>query len=147
MNQDTYIFPCVFIYSDAGISIYFPDLDGCVSYGDNDSNAFHNAKEALTLHLFGMEQDEDGFIKKISPISPRMDKANNVYAICFFNVDCGIQQIIFRSFSSIYIVHQSFTAFLMSLKAFENGRIFPILSSSRPCSRRWYISSFPLSCS
>ena len=59
MNQDTYIFPCIFIYNDSGISVCFPDLDGCVSYGDNDSKAFHNAKEALSLHLFGMEQDED----------------------------------------------------------------------------------------
>ena len=59
MKRDTYIFPCIFIYNDTGISIYFPDIDGCVSHGDNENDAFYNAKEALTLHMFGMEQDGD----------------------------------------------------------------------------------------
>ena len=57
--MDNYIFPCVFIYKEDGISIYFPDLDGCVSFGKNEWQAFHNAKEALVLHLYGMEQDND----------------------------------------------------------------------------------------
>ena len=57
--MDNYIFPCVFIYKDDGISIIFPDLDGCVSFGENEQRAFYNAKEALTLHLYGMEQDND----------------------------------------------------------------------------------------
>ena len=57
--MDNYIFPCVFIYKEDGISIYFPDLDGCVSFGENERQAFHNAKEALVLHLYGMEQDND----------------------------------------------------------------------------------------
>jgi len=57
--MDNYIFPCVFIYKEDGISIIFPDLDGCVSFGENEQKAFHNAKEALTLHLYGMEQDND----------------------------------------------------------------------------------------
>ena len=57
--MDNYIFPCVFIYRDDGIAIYFPDLDGCVSHGANEIQAYHNAKEALTLHLYGMEQDNE----------------------------------------------------------------------------------------
>ena len=57
--MDNYIFPCVFIYKNDGISIIFPDLDGCVSFGENEQKAFFNAKEALTLHLYGMEQDND----------------------------------------------------------------------------------------
>jgi len=57
---DTYIFPCVFIYKESGgISIYFPDLDGCISSGENETEACRNAKEALSLHLYGMEQDND----------------------------------------------------------------------------------------
>ena len=58
MKKDIYIFPCVFIY-ETGISVYFPDLDGCVSYGQDEKDAFDNANEALSLHLFGMEQDGD----------------------------------------------------------------------------------------
>ena len=59
MQKDTYIFPCVFIYRETEISIYFPDLDGCVSSGENEKEAFKNAKDVLCLHLFGMEQDGD----------------------------------------------------------------------------------------
>ena len=60
MFKDTYIFPCVFIYKESGgIGIYFPDLDGCVSSGESEQEACHNAKEALSLHLYGMEQDNE----------------------------------------------------------------------------------------
>ena len=60
MLKDTYIFPCIFIYKESGgIGIYFPDIDGCVSSGENEQEACHNAKEALSLHLYGMEQDND----------------------------------------------------------------------------------------
>ncbi|MCL2050409.1 MAG: type II toxin-antitoxin system HicB family antitoxin [Lachnospiraceae bacterium] len=57
--MDNYVFPCVFIYEDDGIAILFPDLDGCVSFGENEQQAFYNAKESLTLHLYGMEQDNE----------------------------------------------------------------------------------------
>jgi len=60
MLKDTYIFPCVFIYKEnGGIGIYFPDLDGCTSFGEDEQTACYNAKEALSLHLYGMEQDKD----------------------------------------------------------------------------------------
>ena len=59
MYKDNYIYPCVFIYEDEGISVYYPDLDGCVTFGNNEHEAFANAKEALTLHLYGIEQDND----------------------------------------------------------------------------------------
>jgi len=57
--MDNYIFPCIFIYEEDGIAILFPDLDGCVSFGESEQQAFYNAKEALTLHLYGMEQDNE----------------------------------------------------------------------------------------
>ena len=67
MFKDTYIFPCVFIYKQSGgIGIYFPDLDGCVSSGENEQEACCNAKEALSLHLYGMEQDNDEIPKPSS---------------------------------------------------------------------------------
>ena len=59
MNKDQYMYPCVFIYEEEGISVYYPDLDGCVTSGNDEQQAYHNAKEALTLHLYGMEQDGD----------------------------------------------------------------------------------------
>jgi len=58
--QDTYTYPAVFVYKKTGgIGIYFPDLDGCVSYGETEAIARKNAREALSLHLYGMEMDND----------------------------------------------------------------------------------------
>ena len=57
--MDTYVFPAVFDYHDDKIAIHFPNLDGCISSGDTEQDAFDMANEALTLHLWGMEQDRD----------------------------------------------------------------------------------------
>jgi predicted RNase H-like HicB family nuclease len=40
-----------------GMSVYFPDVPGCVSCGDTFDHALQMAKEALSLHLYGMEKD------------------------------------------------------------------------------------------
>jgi predicted RNase H-like HicB family nuclease len=50
-----------------GISVYFPDVPGCVSYGDDFDHALKMAKEALSLHLYGMEKDGE-------PLPERTDK-------------------------------------------------------------------------
>ena len=57
--KDTYIFPAVFSFADDGISIEFPDLPGCLPCGDTVDEAVKNSKEALRLHLNGMEQDNE----------------------------------------------------------------------------------------
>ena len=57
--KNEYSFIAVFEYNSDGISISFPDFPGCFSCADvNDTEAaLKNAREALGLHLFGMEQD------------------------------------------------------------------------------------------
>ena len=57
--KNDYAFIAVFEYADDGINITFPDLPGCISCAEvNATNeAINNAKEALGLHIFGMEQD------------------------------------------------------------------------------------------
>lgn len=55
----SYSFPAIFEYDEDGISVFFPDLPGVFTCGDTEEEANHNAKEALGLHLFGMEQDLD----------------------------------------------------------------------------------------
>ena len=57
--KDTYIFPAIFNYADDGISIEFPDLPGCLSCSDSTEEAFKDAKEAMGLHLWGMEKDNE----------------------------------------------------------------------------------------
>lgn len=59
MLKDRYSYVAVFSYAEDGISIEFPDLPGCCPCADkNDTDeALRNAKEALGLHIWGMEQD------------------------------------------------------------------------------------------
>lgn len=57
--KDRYSFISTFTYAEDGISISFPDLPGCLPCADNEEAALKNAKEALGLHLWSMEQDKE----------------------------------------------------------------------------------------
>lgn len=57
MKKDCYVFPAVFECEEEGISIVFPDLPGCLPCGSTTEKAVKNAKEAMALHLYTMEQD------------------------------------------------------------------------------------------
>ena len=50
-------YPAVFEPSGEGYSVYFPDLPGCISYGNSFEDAQKQAEDALGLHLYGMEKD------------------------------------------------------------------------------------------
>ena len=58
-EKDTYIYPAVFDFADDGIGITFPDLPGCTSCAFSIEEAVHHAREAMGLHLYGMEEDND----------------------------------------------------------------------------------------
>lgn len=55
-----YAYVALLSYADDGISIEFPDLPGCLPCAQTTEEAIDNAKEALGLHLWGMEQDQGG---------------------------------------------------------------------------------------
>lgn len=58
MRKITYL--AVFEPSTNGtFGVYFPDLPGCISMGDNFEHAQIMAAEALGLHLWGMEKDNE----------------------------------------------------------------------------------------
>lgn len=61
MLKNRYCYVAIFSYDKDGISIEFPDLPGCYPCADKDDTdmALKNAKEALALHIWGMEQDGD----------------------------------------------------------------------------------------
>ena len=42
------IYPAVFSYEDGAYNVEFPDLPGCLTYGESIEDAFFNAKEALS---------------------------------------------------------------------------------------------------
>lgn len=54
--------------AETGFSVWFPDLDGCVSAGDSASEAALNAQEALGLHL-------EGLMAEGLPVPPASDLA------------------------------------------------------------------------
>lgn len=57
MKKDIYVYPAVLTFYDGGIGITFPDLPGCVSHADSIDEVSKNAKEVMSLHLYGMEED------------------------------------------------------------------------------------------
>jgi len=59
MKKDHYVFPAIFEYAGDGIAIEFPDLPGCLPCAHTTDEALRNAKEAMALHLWSMEQDGD----------------------------------------------------------------------------------------
>ena len=59
MKKDCYGYPAIFTYEDDGISVEFPDLPGCLTCADTTEEAIKMAKEALGLHLYGIEEENE----------------------------------------------------------------------------------------
>ena len=57
MRKATYA--AVFEPCGDGYSVYFPDLPGCISYGESFEEAQREAEDVLGLHIYGMEKDGD----------------------------------------------------------------------------------------
>lgn len=58
MSKAAYTFPAVFIPEDVGgYSVIFPQLEGCMTQGETFDEARRMAAEAMSLHLYGMEED------------------------------------------------------------------------------------------
>lgn len=56
----SYTFKAIFTAeSDGAYSVRFPILDGCYTQGNDFEDAHRMAVEAMSLHLYGMEQDGD----------------------------------------------------------------------------------------
>lgn len=59
MKKDYYVYPAIFTYEDDGISVEFPDLPGCLTCADTTEDAIKMAKEALGLHLYDIEEENE----------------------------------------------------------------------------------------
>lgn len=58
--MDKYIFLATFTEEEDGkYSVRYHDLPGCYTFGDDIEDGMKNSKEALELHLYGMEEDGD----------------------------------------------------------------------------------------
>ena len=58
-RPDFYRYHAIFTYEQDGVHVTFPDLPGCVTFGKDEDEAIRMAREALALHLYGMEQDNE----------------------------------------------------------------------------------------
>lgn len=73
--MDRYLFPAVFEPGEKkGYCITFPDLPGCITEGDTLEEALYMAKEALELHLYGMEEDNDQIPEPTPPGKIKLPK-------------------------------------------------------------------------
>ncbi|MGE5551386.1 MAG: type II toxin-antitoxin system HicB family antitoxin [Bacteroidota bacterium] len=57
--KDYYLFPALLTKDRDGVAVEFPDLPGCYTCGANVEEALNMAKDALPLHLYGLEEDGD----------------------------------------------------------------------------------------
>ncbi len=55
-TEQIHVYGCFHKEKD-GYSVRFPQLDGCLTEGDDFQSALRMAQEAMSLHLYGMEQD------------------------------------------------------------------------------------------
>ena len=64
-------------------SVYFPNVLGCISYGKDFQEAQTMAREALELHIYGMEKDGDVLpVENFSNI--QTNAGDIVYAITIY---------------------------------------------------------------
>ena len=64
--------------------VYFPDLPGCISMGDDFEDACRMAEEALGLHLWGMEKDGDAIPAPTQPPFDDMPSGSIITAVTIF---------------------------------------------------------------
>ena len=77
MDKVTYF--AVFEPTSSGYSAYFPDLPGCITVGKDIEETIRMAKEALGLHLWGLEKDEEQIPKTSLP--PFSDISSNSFVM------------------------------------------------------------------
>ncbi|MDR3331835.1 MAG: type II toxin-antitoxin system HicB family antitoxin [Synergistaceae bacterium] len=58
-KPDRYVFPAIFSYDNDGVAVSFPDLPGCNTCGNDQSEAINMAQDALAGHLSCLEDDGD----------------------------------------------------------------------------------------
>lgn len=59
MKRNTYNFPAILSFDLDVISVEFHDLAGCLTCAQTLEEAINRAKEALELHLIGLEEDNE----------------------------------------------------------------------------------------
>ena len=66
---------------DGSYSVFFPDLPGCFSYGKNLDEAQRMATEAASLHVYGMECDNEEIPVPSSKLSKEDTEGNIIMPV------------------------------------------------------------------
>lgn len=81
---DNYLYPVIIVKNETCYNAYFPDLPGCIATADDFRDAMQQAKEALELHLWGIEQD-DG--EAPAPSFPEDIQVADGQFLCYLDVN------------------------------------------------------------
>ena len=55
-----YVYPAIFTPEESGkYSVFFPDIEGCSTFGNDLSDAIEMAEDSLSLMLYDMEEDNE----------------------------------------------------------------------------------------
>lgn len=65
--KDYYTYPAILEYADDGISVEFPDLPGCLTCADTDTEAMYMARDVLGLFMTEFEE-ENKPVPKPTPV-------------------------------------------------------------------------------
>lgn len=71
--KDKYVYPAIFYYADDVISVEFPDLPGCLTYGDTEEEALLMAREVLGLWMKNLEIDNEDVPKASSLLDIKLE--------------------------------------------------------------------------
>ena len=81
-----YVYPAIFTPEESGkYSVFFPDIEGCSTFGNDLSDAIEMAEDSLSLMLYDMEEDNE----KI-PIPTRLDDVEKPSFVNYISVDTNI---------------------------------------------------------
>ena len=82
MRKLTYL--AILEQSEDGYGVFFPDIDGCISFGESIEAAQANATEALELHIYGMEEDREPVPVASKTLSNEIANGNIVCPVTIF---------------------------------------------------------------
>jgi predicted RNase H-like HicB family nuclease len=66
-----------------GYGVFFPDVPGCISCGDDFDHAVKMGKEALELHIYGTEKDGASAPERSDAI-PELDRGDLVVPVSIY---------------------------------------------------------------
>lgn len=93
-KPDSYCYPAILTYEEGfEIAVTFPDLPGCATSGKTEQEAINMANEALGLHLWGMEQDNENIPvpSKIADIELNKNECIAMVSVFMPSVRCAME--------------------------------------------------------